>query len=296
MITAALKTARNALAALALLGAAQTAAAEPAMWVVRDKDSTIYLFGAVHMLRPDTNWRSPKIDAAIKNSTVLYRELADLSPEAGRAALTPLMIEHGFAPDKPLSTRLTAQEFEALDKAAKAIGLSARQMDIFRPWAAAMTISASSLANAGFDPDAGVEMQIQQPFIEDGEPLRGLETLEFQLSIFANMPEEMELEYLRETLRELDKAPGAVDAMVDLWVNAKLGKLERVSIGDMKRLAPDLYKAILVDRNAAWADQIAAMLEGEGTIFVAVGAAHLLGPDSVQKHLKKKGIHAKRYR
>jgi uncharacterized protein YbaP (TraB family) len=265
------------------------------MWVVRDEDSTIYLFGTVHMLRPETQWRTPRIDAAIKEATVLYRELADLSPEAGRAALAPLVAQHGLSPDKPLSSRLTPEEFEALDKAARNIGLTARQMDPFRPWFAAMTISASSLAGAGFDPESGVEMQIQKPFIEDGEPLRGLETLEFQLSIFAAMPPDMELAYLRETLRDLDKAPGEVDKMVALWKDAKLSKMEKMAVGEMKKAAPGLYKAMLVDRNAAWADEIATMLKGEGTIFVAVGAAHLLGPDSVQKHLKKKGIKAKRF-
>ena len=43
---------------------AQDAAAEtgkPALWVVRDADSTIYLFGTVHLLRPETVWNSPVV-------------------------------------------------------------------------------------------------------------------------------------------------------------------------------------------------------------------------------------------
>ena len=34
----------------------QTVQARPALWVAKDKDTTIYLFGTIHLLKPNLVW------------------------------------------------------------------------------------------------------------------------------------------------------------------------------------------------------------------------------------------------
>ena len=69
------------------LGFAGTALAEPALWKIQDADSTIYLFGTIHVLKPSTVWRSPKIDKALKDSGDLTLEIVGAPPPAGMEPL-----------------------------------------------------------------------------------------------------------------------------------------------------------------------------------------------------------------
>jgi uncharacterized protein len=68
-----------------------------------------------------------------------------------------------------------------------------------------------------------------------------------------------------------------------------------VLVNELKKGAPTLYQKLVVQRNIAWSEKIAEILKGSGVQQIAVGAAHLAGPDSVQVQLAKRGIKAERY-
>jgi uncharacterized protein len=282
-----------ACAGLALL-AAQPAMAEPGIWVVKDKDSVIYLFGTVHVLKPETQWRTPKIDEAIATSNELWLELPGMSDEEMASAMMPLVMKFGLSPDKPLSQRLTPEEYKSLLEAAKLANLPEALLTMARPWFAAIGISTSAYTRAGYDPKSGVEEKLKAAFGERSIKAQGFETAEQQLNIFASMSEEEEMAFLRSTLEEYDKAPVELDKMVTKWAAGDVAGLAKMLIDEMKEASPALYDEILAKRNANWAAKIQEMLKGSGTVFIAVGAGHLLGPDSVQAQLKKKGVEAKR--
>src|SRR6476660_3164271 len=103
------------LAALAVTLAGLTANAEPAMWVIRDADSTIYLIGTMHLLKHDADWNAAKVKKAVHESTELWLELADAD---NQAALAPLMAKYGVDPTHPLSTKLTDEQRKRLKKTA----------------------------------------------------------------------------------------------------------------------------------------------------------------------------------
>jgi uncharacterized protein len=298
MIASFISSARRILAAaaggLALL-AAQPAIAEPAMWVVKDKDSTIYLLGTVHILKPETKWRTPKIDAAIAESKELWLELPGLTDQEMAAALMPLVAQHGLSPGKPLSSRLTPEEYKSLQDAAKLAGLPMDMLAIARPWFAAIGISTSAITRAGYDPKSGVEEKLKATFGERSIKAQGLETVEQQLKVFASMTEEEEMAFLRATLQDYNQAPVELDKMVADWASGDLSDLGKMMVDEVKTVSPALYDELLTKRNANWAVKIEDMLKGSGTAFIAVGAGHLIGPDSVQVQLKAKGIEAKRH-
>jgi uncharacterized protein YbaP (TraB family) len=127
-----------------------------------------------------------------------------------------------------------------------------------------------------------------------GKPIKAFETIDKQIRILATMDEPLQLEFIRQTLEDFDDAVEMLDGMVDAWSRGDVNELDRVVVEDMKESAPGVYKAILVDRNTDWANQIETLLEGSGTAFIAVGAAHLAGDDSVQTMLTQRGVDVER--
>ncbi|HWQ86625.1 TraB/GumN family protein [Brevundimonas sp.] len=265
----------------------QADGAGPALWVIRDADSTLYLFGTVHVLRPTTAWGSARVDAAFAGADQIWFEVSNPDDQA---AIIPLIQQHGLSPDRPLSSLLTAEEMTDLNAAATAAGLPAAQLNIFRPWFAGLTLAVAPLVKAGYDPQSGVEQILKARADAAGKPVHGFETLDKQIGILAGMPEADQLAFLRSALEAYDDATVELDQMVDAWAAGDLSTLERITVEEMRADSPAVYQALLVQRNTDWAGQIQTLLAGSGTAFIAVGAAHLAGDDSVQEILKDRGV------
>lgn len=261
--------------------------AGPALWVIRDADSTIYLFGTVHVLRPTTAWGSARVDAAFNSASEIWFEITNPDDQA---AVIPLIQQYGLSPDRPLSSLLNAEEFAQLDAAAVTIGASGAQIDAFRPWFAALSLALAPLAKAGYDPNSGVELTLRGRAQASGKPIKGLETLDEQIRILAGMPEDQQLAFLRSSLESFDEATTELDALVNAWATGDVAGVERLGVTEMRDQSVAMYEALLVRRNANWAGQIQTLLEGSGTTFIAVGAAHLAGADSVQEILETRGV------
>lgn len=259
----------------------------PALWVVRDADSTLYLFGSVHVLRPTTGWSSPRVEAAFDSASDIWFEISNPDDQA---AIMPLIQQRGLSPETPLSSRLTPQENAELDAAAQAMGASAAQLQPMKPWLAALSLSVAPLIKAGYDPKSGVELVLKARAEAAGKPIHGFETIDKQIGILAGLPDDVQLAFLRETLKDYENAATKLDEMVEAWARGDVATLDRVTVTEMKEASPALYQAVLVDRNTDWANQIQTLLEGSGTAFIAVGAAHLTGDDSVQAILQKRGV------
>jgi len=259
----------------------------PALWVIKDEDSTLYLFGTVHMLRPTTGWGTARVDAAFDSADTLVLEISNPDDQA---AMVPLIMQHGMSPAIPLSSLLTAGEIADLDAAAKTIGLSAAQLDQFRPWLAALTLAVAPLAKAGYDPASGVELILKARAEAAGKPVTGFETIDEQVRILAGFPQEDQLAFLRSTLEAFEDATVELDRLVASWAAGDVEAIESIGVQPMRESSEEVYQALLVRRNTNWANQIETMLEGSGTAFIAVGAAHLAGDDSVQEILERRGV------
>lgn len=259
----------------------------PALWVVRDADSTLYLFGTVHVLRPTTAWGSPRVDAAFDSADQIWFEISNPDDQA---AVVPLIQQYGLSPDRPLSSLLTAEEMTTLNNLAAGAGLPPGQIDVFRPWFAGLALSMAPLLKAGYDPQSGVELVLKARAGAADKPIQGLETIDKQIGILAGMSEADQLAFLRTLLESYDEATVELDRMVGAWAAGDVATLEAVAVTEMQSETPALYEALLVRRNTDWANQIQTMLAGSGTAFIAVGAAHLAGDDSVQEILEDRGI------
>lgn len=259
----------------------------PALWVIKDADSTLYLFGSVHVLRPTTGWASPRVEAAFDSASDIWFEISNPDDQA---AVMPLIQQHGLSPETPLSSRLTPEENVELEAAAQAMGASAAQLQPMKPWLAALSLSVAPLVKAGYDPKSGVELVLKARAEAAGKPIHAFETIDKQIGILANLPDDVQMAFLRETLKDYENAVTLLDTMVEAWAKGDVATLDRVMVEEMKAASPALYQALLVDRNTDWADQIQTMLEGSGTAFIAVGAGHLTGDESVQAILQQRGV------
>jgi uncharacterized protein YbaP (TraB family) len=277
---------------LGILWAIAGAKAEPAMWVIKDADSTIYLIGTMHLLKHDTEWNSEKVKKTVHESTELWLEIADFD---NQAAFAPFMMKLGLDPEHPLSTRLNAEQKKKLEKLANTYGIAAATLEPLRPWLAAVVLGMGPILKAGYDPKSGVERVLAAQANAEGDQIRGLETAEEQFHFFADLTDEEQLAFLDGTLDDLEKGIDLFDRLAKAWINGEIDTIRQMSIDEMKAKAPTVYEKLLVRRNIAWAEKIEQMLKGSGVQQIAVGAAHLAGPDSLQAQLAKRGIKVERY-
>ncbi|HYI49799.1 MAG TPA: TraB/GumN family protein [Allosphingosinicella sp.] len=264
--------------------------ANPALWVVRDADTTIYLFGTIHLLdgRP---WFNDEVKTAFDASDSLVMEA--IIP-ADPMSVVPTIMRYGVdTTGRKLSDRLTPAENQALVRAVRPLGIPAAVFDRFEPWFASMMLSATAAQRSGLDAANGVETVLTRAAAERNMPVGELEGLEWQVRLFDNLPEVLQLAELRSTLRQLDNTDQILAPMLAAWSTGDPEALARLmeSYGDG---SPLLHRVMLTNRNAAWARWIHDRLERPGTVFIAVGAAHLAGRDSVQAVLGAHGIRSER--
>lgn len=291
-------------ASAALIAAPGTAQAQPAaapipraegagppLWVVKDADSVVYLFGTVHYLRPGTAWGSDKADAAFAAADQFWVEVADQDDPSAVAAVAQ---QHGVVPDRPLSSILSAKDFAAFDQAAQGIGANGAALDAYRPWLAAFMVAGTAPMQAGYRPEAGVDKTLMDRARAEGKAIHGFETADRQLRLIAGMSEEAQIAYLNNYVRNGGQIVSKLDQTVAAWLKGDVAEVGRLNRLDTRDVHEDVHRAALVVRNADWTDQIETMMKGSGTAFVAVGVAHLADQDSIIDMLTARGFTVER--
>jgi uncharacterized protein len=278
--------------------AVRPAGAAPALWVVQSPSGgKIYLFGTVHLLRDDTQWRSPELEAAMKESQDLYLEIADLS---NIVAAATSVLKVGIDREHPLSTKISKDDVALLDTLAKRYGMGGEAaFEPMRPWLAYMMLSAMPALHSGYSAGNGVDLQIRKEFAAAGKPIYGFETFDVQAHLFSDLPESLQVTLLDTELKSMTRQAGAaastaqLDSLVDAWNS---GDEQRLATAlQLEKLAKTpLYAQMLTNRNKAWANILAARLKQPGTSFVSVGAAHLVGPEGVPALLAQMGYKVER--
>ena len=270
----------------ATAAAAVTVDADPALWVIKKGDATVYLFGTVHVLKPGLSWFDEEVKAAFDRSDRLILEL----PDVDEAASQPLVLK--LATDTsgvPLTQKLPAADRAAYEKALTGLGIPTAAFDKFEPWFAAINLGLIPLLKLGYDPNSGAEKTLLAAAKKVKKPVAGFESLEQQLGYFDTMPEKLQIKYLGETVKDLPKAGQQIDTMVAQWAAGDPDALAK-TLNEGLDAQPELAKLLLADRNKRWAVVINDLLSRPGTTFIAVGAGHLAGKVSVQNQLKRYGI------
>lgn len=266
-----------------------TAAPRPALWKVADADTTIYLFGTIHALPPGIEWLNGPVEQALQASGELVTEIPETDPATMQAAV----MAHAMLPDgQTLRGLLSADDRARFEQAMTEFGLPVAAFDRFAPWYAAVALTAMPLAREGYSAQNGVEETIAAVAVKQGKPRAGLETAQAQLAMFASLPRDVQKRYLHEVLIGLPTLDTELQQMIREWSEGDADQLAALLNDDEDD--PRMVEVLLTSRNRIWAQWLKTRLDRPGTVFVAVGAGHLAGKDSMLDMLGKAGIAAER--
>jgi len=268
----------------------------PALWSLADEDTTIYLFGTVHLLRPEIDWRYPAFDRALASADIVIFEVDMVSPEAQQALMTDFMARGMYQDGRTLREVLNETDEAIIEAAMEKVGVPLDAFNTFEPWMAGINLAAMKMVADGFDPEAGVEEVIKGEAKAADKSFAYLESISEQADAFDLLPEEAQIELLYGAAIGLDDSAAMLDDMVAEWLDGDVDGLGVLVANpeDGVGFSKAMYESVLVERNRKWIPRIEALLEQPGTIMVAVGSGHFAGPDSVILMLEDKGYTVER--
>ncbi len=281
-----------ALAALALL--APPAHTQPPAWrAVSPNGTRITLLGSIHYLRASDYPLPASVDQLYRAADTLIMELDldDLDP----VQMSQALLQRGTAVDgKTLAERLPPATLQGASDAAAELGVPLATLSGFEPWLVALTLTQLKMVQLGFDPSAGLEQHLLGRARKDNKDVLGLETVDDQLAVFDSLSNTQQAEFLQQTVAEMAGLANEAGILVDAW---SAGNVERLAADLLAGLAefPTLYKLLVVERNASWADQLNTLTgAADQDYLVVVGTLHLVGDDSLVGLLRARGFKIER--
>lgn len=263
--------------------------AGPALWLVKDADTNVYLFGTVHVLKPSMDWQTATFTQAFSNSDVIYQEAdVSLAVQQKLSALIPVL--GMYSDGGTLFDTLDDDDEKEVLEAAALLNFPPESLNQMRPWLASIVLSQVQMQKSGYSPDSGVEAIITSKATKAGKTIRYLETAEWQLHMLADLPEDSQVELLVTGAEAIEDTPDMLDDLVADWAEGDVAGIADL-MSDEDVLGDHIvYTTMLVNRNRDWTVKIKNLMDEEaGTFFIAVGAAHLAGDDSVITMLRAEG-------
>lgn len=260
-------------------------AGRPLLWSLSRGETTIYLLGSMHALTPDVYPLPARIDHAFADAErVVFEVNLDSMQSRALEIVSLATIEQG----RTLKDLLTPETFALLDRILPGLGVPVERVQRFEPWFVGILLGQITMQRAGFSPQHGIDMHLNGRAKQAGKPTGGLETVDFQLRLFDSVPLADQDLQLRNALAEMDSAPKILHAMKSAWHSGEADELTRIMDRAMAK-QPAMRAVFLIDRNRRWVPQIEAMLQGPDDVLVVVGAAHLVGKESVVELLRARG-------
>ena len=265
------------------------------VWVVDGPNGgRLYLCGTIHILREKDYPLAPAYEAAYTNSNKLVLELppgAASGPE-----LTSRMAQLGmYSADTSLQANVSKETWEKARQWGQKRGLDASSLNRYRPWFVALLITSMEYAALGAKPDQGVDMHFEHRARKDGKPAEGLETVEFQIQLFASLSDQQQRELLDQTLGEISSVGEEFEKMIHAWRHGDLPALQEMLFREAEKY-PDLMNLFLIGRNMAWMDKLEAMLKKGEKVMVLVGTGHFTGDTGLIEMMRKRGYRVRHYR
>ena len=277
-------------ALLLLLSAAATAGPLP-LWEIESADNRVLIMGSVHFLRPSDYPLRPGLNAAYELADTITMEInmSAIDPLASQSAIATL----GIDPEgRSLSDLLGKAAFTEAEQLAAELNIPLATFESFEPWFAALSVTQLRMVQLGFDPAWGVETMLTRKALAENKSLAGLETLEEQLSFMDGLDADAQREFLMQSLEDAATVANEVDMIVEAWKAGDNEALGQALLDGLEK-APELYDALLVQRNRNWVEPIKALRNEPGNHLVVVGAMHLIGDDSVLAMLADTGVESR---
>lgn len=258
------------------------------MWLAEGETNRLYILGSVHLLRPGDHPLPAAIETAYNDAESLIMELDmdDLDAASLQASTRRMGVIQG---GRTLRDLMGNELYEQALDAAMALDIPFDMLSKTEPWYAAITVEQLTLMRIGFNPMLGVEMHMASKAMKDGKPIQGLETIDEQLGFLDGLSIDAQNDLLLQTLADGKNIETFMNDMIEAWRNGDVDYLEQAMLEDMAQY-PELYDAIVVNRNERWAKSIENLLDDDDDYLIVVGALHLIGEDGLPALLADRGI------
>jgi uncharacterized protein YbaP (TraB family) len=280
-----------AVIALSLLSLSAAAAAPDTgkhlLLRVSKGSAVIYVAGSIHVLRKSDYPLPQVMESAFKTCAGLVEEI-DLTHFDPESAQVQMMQLGGYPQGHSLKTDLPPELYRQVSTLARQQDVDMAMLEPMRPWLASIVLLDNQLVHRGFDPSTGVDIHFADEAEAAHKPVLGLESAASQLAMLAKLPEKAQEAMLVQSLSDAGNTDQQMEAMMDAWHRgdtAVLAKEQQQEFGPY----PDIYQAILVQRNRSWIPQLEKLAGSGKQYFVVVGALHLVGPDGVLTSLENDG-------
>lgn len=278
---------RCTLAAICLLCSLRAWGQSP-VWAVQGAHNTVYLAESVHLLKSDQSTLPPAFDRAYGAAHTIVMEL-DLS-RIDTDTMQAWMLQHGLLPESTtLRDAVGEQLYQRTATEAGRLGLPIEALQRLAPWVVALTLTDLEYLKLGYDPDQGVERQIERRAQHDGKEMGGLETLDEELGQLEHLTPSEQSRFLELTVDEMHDAESDTDDLLAAWRAGDTRKLADMLSSEYGTF-PELYRALVTDRNARWLPEIEGFLKGDHDYLVIVGALHLVGPGGLLELARRDGL------
>ncbi len=261
----------------------------PALWKMSDDDTTIYMFGTIHTLPTDVEWRTSAFNSALSASDTIYLE-GDLNEYSDPETMNALTEKYFKLKDgKTLKSILSKSEYVKVATVAETVGLDIEDYSSKPLWYFSEDLMYGQLKKIGYEMSSGVEMILIEEGTSAGKTFKYLERVEEQIKATDAGSIQDHVEQLMFTAEGLEALPGFADLTVSEWADGDIIGLGNMLHNGETMGGRAIYENLIVNRNRNWTGQIVEMLDEPGTIFLAGGIAHFVGPDSVISMLEAKG-------
>jgi len=278
---------RLTLLALCLLCGLSAHAQSP-VWAIRGAHNTVYLAESVHLLKTADADLPAAFDRAYADAQTVVMEI-DLS-RIDTAQIQSWTQAHGMLPQgTTLEQTVGPAVYQRTADAAGHLGVPIEMLQPFAPWMAALTLADLEYLKLGYDPEQGVEEQIERRAQRDGKEIRGLETLDDELGQLERLSPQQQSRFLDLTVTEMKDTESDTDELLAAWRSGDTGKLASLLSSEYGTF-PELYRALVTDRNRRWLPQIRRFLDDNHNYLVVVGALHLVGAGGLIELARASGL------
>ena len=273
---------------VALITLSNVVNAKSPVWKVSKGDAHLYIGGTIHLLAAKDYPLPEAFDLAfnLADEIVFETDISSANDLATQMKMMPVIMSQG---GQTLESRLEPKVWEELTAFLEARSLPIPMFQAMTPAGFNLALLALELQKMGVTSESGVETFFNQKAISAGKSITWLETLEAQLAVLNKMNEIDANMMVRSTIEDIEKLPEQWPELLRLWRAGDMKGLEDLALDQILNTSPELYEALLVQRNKNWIPSIEKMLESKDIELVLVGALHLSGEHSVLKMLSDRG-------
>ncbi len=267
----------------------------PALWKVTDHNSTLYLFGTVHLLPEGLNWQRRDMRAAFDEVGTVFFEI----PDDGKAALDASIYQRQYGvyeSGKRLSDHLDAINYKRLTAAAYNVNVPPQQLELFKPWLVADLLSIAAAEQAGLKAAHSADSHLRAKAKAARKSIKYLDDMRSYIEAVALQPDWVQLQSLEQTITNFGDVATDIRKVNAAWLVGNIELLERDLIMPVKANFPQMYDALFADRNKKWSRTLDGFLQGDSNAMAVIGIGHMIGEDSLIVQLKELGYETRRVR